>query len=173
MTQSAAIQTAQDVLGSLIRNDPAYVGQRLTQGVITELAGRALQAAQVLGDIETLERQVRELSAWAETHFTTVQDEAAVLTGDVFHEPWVEGNQELLFPDGGFWRNYRSLVEPRLPPTALAELDRSTDRIVDLLGDPSREGLWDRRGLVIGHVQSGKTNNYLGVVTKAATPGTA
>jgi len=172
VTESAAIQTAHDVLGSLIRNDPSYLGQRLTQVVITELAGRALHAAQVSGDPDMLDRHIRELSAWAEIHFTTVQEAAAVLTGDdSFHEPWVEGNQENIFPEGGFWRNYRSLVEPRLPPTALAELDRSTDRIVDLLGDPDRQGIWDRRGLVIGHVQSGKTNNYLGVVTKAADAG--
>lgn len=88
-----------------------------------------------------------------------------MLTGDdPVHEPWVEGSQETLSPEAGFWKNYRSLVESRLPPTALVELDRSTDRIVDLLGDPRREGTWDRRGLVIGHVQSGKTNKYLGAV---------
>lgn len=172
MTETAAIQTARDVLGSLVRNDPDYLGQRLTQGRIFELAHRALIAAQYSGDDGLLTRHLRDLSAWAEIHFTTVQEEAAVLIGDDSrHEPWVEGNQEGIFPLGGFWRNYRSLVEPRLPPTALVELDRSTDRIVDLLGDPRREGVWDRRGLVIGHVQSGKTNNYLGVVTKAADAG--
>ncbi|MAT05261.1 MAG: endonuclease [Acidimicrobiaceae bacterium] len=172
MTASNEIDQARGVLRALIEGDEAYLNQRLTRERIAELAGRALIAAAVEGEPELLDRHVIELTAWAETLFTTVQDEAGVLVGDdAVHEPWVDGHQPELFPEGGFWRNYRRLVEPRLPPTALAELDRSTDRIVDLLGDPSREGIWDRRGLVIGHVQSGKTNSYLGVVTKAADAG--
>ncbi|MEN9192957.1 Z1 domain-containing protein [Xanthomonas perforans] len=46
-----------------------------------------------------------------------------------------------------------------------------TDTIVDLAGDPSTPGKWSRRGLVVGHVQSGKTANYLGVINKAADAG--
>lgn len=45
------------------------------------------------------------------------------------------------------------------------------DRILGHLQDPKCEGEWDRRGLVIGHVQSGKTANYLGLVAKAADAG--
>lgn len=44
-------------------------------------------------------------------------------------------------------------------------------RILGHLQDPLSEGTWDRRGLVIGHVQSGKTANYMGVVAKAADAG--
>ena len=44
-------------------------------------------------------------------------------------------------------------------------------RVLGLLQDPSSEGRWDRRGLVIGHVQSGKTANYLSLIAKAADSG--
>ena len=44
-------------------------------------------------------------------------------------------------------------------------------KILGLLQDPTSEGEWKRRGLVIGHVQSGKTANYIGVITKAADAG--
>lgn len=44
-------------------------------------------------------------------------------------------------------------------------------RILGHLQDPSSDGAWDRRGLVIGHVQSGKTANYLSVVSRAADAG--
>ena len=37
--------------------------------------------------------------------------------------------------------------------------------------DPADSSEKDRRGLVIGHVQSGKTANYIGLVTKAADAG--
>lgn len=46
-----------------------------------------------------------------------------------------------------------------------------TDKILGLLHDPHDPSDWDRRGLVIGHVQSGKTANYIGLLTKAADAG--
>ena len=39
------------------------------------------------------------------------------------------------------------------------------------LGDPQRRGSWDRRGLVVGLVQSGKTSHYIGLVNNTSTPG--
>jgi hypothetical protein len=53
----------------------------------------------------------------------------------------------------------------------LAALDESTDAVMELLEDPHRSGSWDRRGLVLGHVQSGKTANYAGLLCKAADAG--
>lgn len=44
-------------------------------------------------------------------------------------------------------------------------------KILGLLENPDDSGEWDRRGLVIGHVQSGKTANYIGLITKAADAG--
>jgi len=53
----------------------------------------------------------------------------------------------------------------------LASLDESTDAVMELLEAPERPGPWDRRGLVLGHVQSGKTANYAGLLCKAADAG--
>lgn len=50
-------------------------------------------------------------------------------------------------------------------------LSDTASRILGHLQDPLDQGSWDRRGLVIGHVQSGKTANYMGVVAKAADAG--
>ncbi|HGM9946476.1 Z1 domain-containing protein [Providencia rettgeri] len=44
-------------------------------------------------------------------------------------------------------------------------------KILGLLQDPTSNGTWNRRGLVIGHVQSGKTASYMGVIAKAADAG--
>src|SRR6185503_2528925 len=46
-----------------------------------------------------------------------------------------------------------------------------SDDILDLVGDPEREGAWSRRGLVVGDVQSGKTATYTAVTAKAADAG--
>ena len=45
------------------------------------------------------------------------------------------------------------------------------DTVLGLLEDPVRDGPWDRRGLVVGHVQSGKTGHYTGLICKAADAG--
>jgi hypothetical protein len=50
-------------------------------------------------------------------------------------------------------------------------LNADGSKILGLLQDPISEGEWKRRGLVIGHVQSGKTANYMGVIAKAADAG--
>ncbi len=50
-------------------------------------------------------------------------------------------------------------------------LENDGSKILGLLQDPKSEGTWSRRGLVIGHVQSGKTANYVGVIAKAADAG--
>ena len=50
-------------------------------------------------------------------------------------------------------------------------LSNVTGNILGLLQDPLSDGSWNRRGLVIGHVQSGKTANYTGLIAKAADAG--
>lgn len=54
---------------------------------------------------------------------------------------------------------------------SLMELDQSTSSIVERLSDPTRPEIYSSRGLVVGHVQSGKTANFTGVIAKAADAG--
>jgi len=63
------------------------------------------------------------------------------------------------------------LKTQRWHPTLVQSLSDVGTRILGHLQDPTSEGLWNRRGLVIGHVQSGKTANYIGLVAKAADAG--
>jgi hypothetical protein len=86
------------------------------------------------------------------------------------YEPWLPARRANIEPY--FWQRYRRLLtEQRFPNAVLQTLDQVTDRIVGLLEDPEKDGEWDRRGMVVGHVQSGKTANYTGVVCKAADAG--
>ncbi|MEG0921748.1 MAG: Z1 domain-containing protein [Comamonas sp.] len=57
-------------------------------------------------------------------------------------------------------------------PKLTQTLGDVTEKILGHLQDPRAEGTqWSRRGLVIGHVQSGKTANYTGVIARAADAG--
>lgn len=107
-------------------------------------------------------------------HFET-QHDVTMNLGDVLEDneftPWLNSRKPDIDPY--YWERYkRLLVEDReLSADVVRKLDQETDRILDHLEDPSRPGSWDRRGLVVGHVQSGKTTNYIGLISKAADAG--
>lgn len=94
----------------------------------------------------------------------------SVLTGEGDYEPWLEHAQSEI--DFYYWERYRRLlVAKNYSGQVLTTLDNVTDRILGLLENPQKEGSWDRRGMVVGHVQSGKTTNYTGLICKAADSG--
>jgi hypothetical protein len=71
-----------------------------------------------------------------------------------------------------YWDRYRNyLLQNGFPKEVAGTIGRDTDKIVGLLENPQKGGPWKRRGLVVGHVQSGKTANYNGVVCKSADYG--
>ncbi len=72
-----------------------------------------------------------------------------------------------------FWERYRRYLEEEKgwAPASINSLDRLTDEILERLEDPQRAGAWDRRGMVVGQVQSGKTANYTGLLCKAVDAG--
>lgn len=72
-----------------------------------------------------------------------------------------------------FWNRYKKYLEEQKHwnPRVTATLDKVSDEIVDLLADPMRGTPIQRRGLVLGDVQSGKTANYTAISNKAADAG--
>jgi hypothetical protein len=101
--------------------------------------------------------------------FSIQMDEGIRLIGDD-HEPWWKARQPGIDPF--YWSRFSQFLARRnFPPRVIHATDRSTDEIIDLVGDPTREGLWSRRGLVVGQVQSGKTQAYTALICKAADAG--
>ena len=85
-------------------------------------------------------------------------------------EPWLDAARPEI--DFYYWDRYRLLmIQKGLSSQVLGGLSNDTDKILGFLENPKKSGSWDRRGMVLGHVQSGKTSNYIGVVTKAADAG--
>lgn len=86
------------------------------------------------------------------------------------YKPWladVRGGCDFFY-----WNRYEKHLKTKLTNNDIVDtLDKTTDKIIDHLGNPQEEGCWARRGLVVGHVQSGKTANYIGVMCKAADLG--
>lgn len=87
------------------------------------------------------------------------------------HLPWLSSRRETL--DFFFWNRYRRYLEEvkHWNPRVIGSLGLVSDEIVDYLGDPKSEDAFQRRGLVLGDVQSGKTANYTAICNKAADTG--
>ncbi|MCC3863903.1 Z1 domain-containing protein [Terrisporobacter petrolearius] len=80
---------------------------------------------------------------------------------------WTE--REKLMEDY-YWNRYKKYMRKDLPPNVIKAIDVDTDKIMDNLEDPKREQ-FSRHGMVVGHVQSGKTGNYAALICKAADAG--
>ena len=87
------------------------------------------------------------------------------------HIPWLaDRNSEI---NWDFWNRYVRYLEEEKgwAPTTTKGLHQLTDSILERLEYPLRSGDWDRRGMVVGQVQSGKTANYTGLICKAVDAG--
>ena len=85
-------------------------------------------------------------------------------------DQWVHKREDI---DWTYTNAYEKFLRQEgWPPPMVTSLSDVTNRILGLLQDPRSEGTtWNRRGLVIGHVQSGKTANYSGLIARAADAG--
>lgn len=102
--------------------------------------------------------------------FAIRMDLGETLTGIDEHGPWLNANRGSIEPF--YWNRYREfLILGGWSPLVGATLDRSTDDLLDLLGNPAEKAAWKRRGLVVGDVQSGKTASYAALICKAADAG--
>ncbi|EAQ23563.1 Z1 domain-containing protein [Roseovarius sp. 217] len=144
----------------------------------------AAERAQSSVTPEMIEKELTKLSIMMEDDFALVDRDAlvdelirrssrtvgenATLSSGEDHIAWLDAERKKGWT---YWQRYSEYMEARIPWTALDALDVATDEVLSQLEDPTREGAWDRRGLVVGHVQSGKTGNYTGLICKAADAG--
>lgn len=99
--------------------------------------------------------------------FAIRMDMGQTLTSEDGQVPWLDARRGAIEPF--YWNRYRELLLGLgWPPLVAATLDRSNDELLDLLGNPAERAPWQRRGLVMGDVQSGKTASYAGLICKAA-----
>lgn len=155
-------ETVLNMARSLIQND----GE--DQPVTRDLIARAVDAIMKMNArwADTVDRS--QVIAELETRFSIWIGRERVLQSDVGHVAWLNAAKKTGWR---YWPRYREWLDATWSPHAVDSLDRVTDRVIGLLEDAGRDGAWDRRGLVVGHVQSGKTANYTGLICKAADAG--
>ena len=110
-----------------------------------------------------------ELVRDLETQFSVWIGRSQTLEDSTDHKAWLPQKRGSI--RWAYWERYREVLKETWPPASVDRLEELTDEILMRLEDPERPGPWDRRGLVVGHVQSGKTANYIGVINKAVDGG--
>lgn len=119
-------------------------------------------------DRDTLIREIQSI-------YNIRMDEFRIIESHERRRPWINEKKTVIWQPGQttFWSRYRDYleIEKNYSPEVLTRLDRLTDRTLDSLFDPSQNVIIDKRGLVVGQVQSGKTSNYTGLICKAADAG--
>ncbi len=110
---------------------------------------------------------IREVQSTYNIHI----DDFRVIESSERRRPWVSDKKSTICWD--FCRRYRDYlsIEKNFSDKVVNQLDRLTDRTLDGLFDPAISATIDKKGLVVGQVQSGKTANYTGLICKAADAG--
>jgi hypothetical protein len=127
----------------------------------------AIEGARAMGHAD-IDRDA--LRRWVEESRSIFVGTSSTLADDSDHQPWLDRRRGEI--DWRFWEAYRRWQLARgLGAGVTARLDEITDDVLGRLEDPERSGGWDRRGLIVGQVQSGKTSNYTGLICKAADAG--
>jgi hypothetical protein len=135
---------------------------------LEEVEEKAKQLAGLFGYTGELRNVVTEALISVETRMG-----AGVSLVDIkskHDDQWVQKREDIAWTYSDAYADF--LGEDGWPPQMVQSLTDVTGRILGHLQDPHSDGTsWSRRGLVIGHVQSGKTANYTGLVARAADAG--
>lgn len=112
-----------------------------------------------------IQQMIKNIEAKNETRM-----ELGITLVDSTYKPWLSDNRENI--KWYYWPRYKQyLVQQGFGYKIVSKMDIITDEILDLMQNPLDDGAWQRKGLIVGHVQSGKTANYLGVICKALDSG--
>ena len=114
--------------------------------------------------------EVEEVKASIKSELSVKLDKG-ILIQEKGHQKWFLSKKSEL--DMKYWERYRKylLTDKHFSSNVVNTMDDVLDTLTDLLGDPSRDIAYSRRGLIIGDVQSGKTANYTGLICKATDSG--
>lgn len=119
-------------------------------------------------NLEDIERE--EILRQVRKNFEFTLGEGEILKGKDEHQSWFYSRKSDI--DFFYWERYRKfLIQGGYGAKVVKTISTINDKVMDLLGDPNADYAFARRGLVIGDVQSGKTSNYISLITKAADAG--
>lgn len=134
--------------------------------VTNELIIQEVNNLSFMPDFNDIDKE--ELISQLEADFEVHSKEATLLVAEDV-KPWLYDEKVNIKPD--LWNRYKIYMNQKDASFPIDTLDDITDKILDKCVNPKTKGRWDRRGMVVGNVQSGKTANYTGLINKATDAG--
>ncbi|USK97905.1 Z1 domain-containing protein [Bacillus tropicus] len=128
---------------------------------IKEAEGKIVKYYEIV-DSDMLER----LSLKAYSEYATINVPKPSVMRGKDNIPWFKGeNPNYSY----FWPRYERYLKElkNWPHDTVETINSTTNTILKSIGNPRGRERFDRRGLVLGHVQSGKTANFTGLINKA------
>lgn len=119
-----------------------------------------------------LDAEWHQMKRELEVHFDVEMESGVLIQGDEQQKrdtSWWTSNKKQKC-EGYYWSRFKTILNRKMPPEVVKVTDDDTDMVMNNIGDPS-DGEFSRYGMVVGHVQSGKTGNYSSLVCKAADAG--
>lgn len=133
---------------------------------------KAIEKANLVFELNEEQKLELEYDLIKSLNITMTQKSILKNNDDIYHIPWLPAKKhQIKFK---YWNRYKKylLTEKKWSINVVNSLDDTSESILELLEDPSVEGRdFDRRGLVVGYVQSGKTANYTALINKAFDAG--
>lgn len=90
-------------------------------------------------------------------------------------KPWLNETEDAIEEQNGwfYWMRYKKylMYTKHWSRSTVRTIERDTWNVLDLMANPTVEAGFERRGLVVASVQSGKTANYIGLICRAADAG--
>jgi len=153
------LQSARAIAHTLLQNLQGQITDEVLLSVIEKVSAINIVEGQIYDK--------QELFEILRADFSIGKGEITILSEDV--EPWL--NDEKANINFELWNRYKLYMAKNDPSFPVNDLDDFTDKILDKCVNPKKTDSWDRRGMVVGHVQSGKTSNYVGLINKATDAG--
>lgn len=107
-----------------------------------------------------------------ETHFDVKMNEGFLIQGEEQQNrdnTWWTGNVQL-DSENYYWIRYQNYLKKSFPKEVMKTINVDTDIVMNNIENPEIAN-FSRYGMVVGHVQSGKTANYSSLICKAADAG--
>jgi hypothetical protein len=136
------------------------------KNINAEIINQEIQNIEKLPGYEDLNKE--DLQAMLEADFDVHSKDATILVAEDV-KPWLYEEKSKINPE--LWNRYKIYMNRKDSSFPIDTVDDLTDKILDKCVNPKTKGRWDRRGMVVGNVQSGKTANYAGLINKATDAG--
>ena len=161
------LNSIEDAAEAMLRDlPPKSIDSEKIKGVIVAQA----KIQNMLQGISLSEKEVVLIARRLEERFDINMGCAILFEDEKRYLPWLEERKKTI--NSYYWnRHKRYLEQKKFTKKIVDRINETTDQTLDRLGDPERNEPWKRKGLVVGHVQSGKTANYTSLICKAADAG--